>query len=248
MTFDNGRDGRAGARRRAATAALLIGLAGLGLAGCRPDEDGSRVAGWSMIDPAQRHPIGVSREPEHLAVTVPRGSHGLSPTQKAQVVEFAARARAADAGNTKMVVSAPAGSVNEVDSAEAVEQIRYLLSQGGIADSSVGLEAYQAGRERAPPIRVSFYRYVAHAPECGNWPANLAREPQNIPYANFGCATQRNFANQVANPADLIEPRSETERDSDRRDTTYGKYVRGDPTNAPRSQGNDEKLDQLGGN
>jgi pilus assembly protein CpaD len=224
-----------GARAFLAAAAL-----GLLLGGCRHGDDPSRVAGWSMIDPAQRHAIGVSREPEHLQVRVARGSRGLSPAQKAQVAEFAARARAADAGNTKLVVAAPAGADNEVEAAHGVEQIRYLLSDAGISDASVGLEGYAADRQKSAPIRLSFYRYIARAPECGNWPTNLAREPQNIPYPNFGCATQRNFANMVANPADLVEARTETDRSSERRDTVWRKYTRGDPTGARR--GEDERV------
>lgn len=232
MTFQISKSGLAA---RAVAAAAITMLAGFGLAGCRPDEDSTRVAGWSQIDPAQRHPIGVSREPELLTLKVPRGSRGLAPTQRAEVIEFGQRARAADAGNTKLVVAAPAGSGNEVESAYAVEQVRHLLSEAGIPDTSIGLEAYQASNEKTAPIRIAFFRYVAHAPECGAWPKNLAREPQNLPYHNFGCATQRNFANQVANPADLVEPRTETDRSSERRDTTWEKYREGKPTGAERS-------------
>ena len=240
MMFENSKSGstrHAIARTLAAGIALVA--AGLALTGCRPDEDATRVQGWSQIDPAQRHPIAVSREPELLTLKVPRGSRGLAPAQKAEVIEFAARARAADAGNTKLVVAAPAGSGNEVEAGYAVEQVRHLLSEGGIPDTSIALEAYHASNERAAPVRVAFFRYVAHAPECGEWPKNLAREPQNLPYHNFGCATQRNFANQVANPADLVEPRSESDRSSERRDKTWEKYRDGQPTGAERSE--DEK-------
>lgn len=231
-------------KRLAATAVAGIAIAG-GVAGCRP-EDPTRVAGWSMIDPAQRHAINVSREPERMNVAVPRGSYGLNPSQRAQVAEFAQRARAADAGNTKLAIAAPAGSANEVESSRAVEEIRHLFNESGIPETSITLQAYRAEGERAAPVRVAFFRYVVDAPECGHWPTNLAREPENIPYPNFGCATQRNFANQVANPADLVEPRSETDRSSERRDTTWGKYVKGDHTGAERSSGNDEKLDPIG--
>lgn len=240
MTVKNSKSGSpTRAPIRTATVAVALALAGLALAGCRPDEDATRVQGWSQIDPAQRHPIAVSREPEVLTLKVPRGSHGLTPSQRNEVLEFAARARAADAGNTKLVVAAPAGSGNEVESAAAVDQVRRLLSDGGIPDTSVGLEAYNASGERVAPVKVAFFRYVAHAPECGEWPKNLAREPQNLPYHNFGCATQRNFANQVANPADLVEPRTETDRSSERRDATWTNYKSGKPTGAERSD--DEK-------
>lgn len=232
---------RARARSRRAIA-LSLALAALAVAGCRDEEGPTRVAGWSLIDPAQRHPILVRREPEHLKLSVARGSHGLSPAQKAEVADFAARARAADAGNTKLVIAAPAGADNEIEAARAVDQIRYVLSESGIAETAVGLEGYSANGERTPPVRVSFTRYVAQAPECGNWPTNLAREPQNLPYHNFGCATNRNFGNMVANPADLIEPRSETDRSSERRGVVWGKYVKGDHTGADRPPDKDEKL------
>lgn len=225
---------------KAVAAAATLVLIGLSTSACR-DEEHARVAGWSMIDPAQRHAIRVSREPEQMSLRVSRSSRGLSPQQRAQVVDFAARARAADAGNTKIVIASPAGSPNEVSSARAVDQIRYLLGQSGIADSSIGLEAYHANGEVRPPVRMAFVRYVAHAPECGYWPSNLARETHNIPYENFGCATQRNFANQVANPGDLVEPRSETERSGERRDKAWENYTQGKPTGAERSK--DERSD-----
>jgi pilus assembly protein CpaD len=54
----------------------------------------------------------------------------------------------------------------------------------------------------------------------------------NLPYPNLGCANQRNLAVQIANPADLLGPRSETARASDRRDQVWNKYVKGAATGA----------------
>ena len=88
----------------------------------------------------------------------------------------------------------------------------------------------------------SYLRYVAEAPACGDWSTNLAHEPMNLPYPNFGCATQRNLAVSVANPADLLGPRSETARSSERRDFVWNKYVHGDPTGARKSA--DERVNK----
>ena len=104
----------------------------------------------------------------------------------------------------------------------------------------VAVVAYPGDRNSAPPIRVSYLRYVADAPECGRWPTNLAREPYNLPFPNMGCANQRNFAAMVANPADLIGPRSMSPRSSERRDFTWGKYIHGEQTTAKKSE--DEKI------
>ncbi|CFX22432.1 Pilus (Caulobacter type) biogenesis lipoprotein CpaD [Candidatus Filomicrobium marinum] len=231
---------------RGAGVALVAAMATLALAGCRPSDPGTRIAGWAMIDSAQRHPIMVSQEPTSMSIRVPRGSSGLSPTQRARVLNFYAHFRATDAGNSRLVINAPSGAPNEVAVMNAVQEIRYILTREGIPDSDISVEAIHVEGRGDPPIRLSYLQYVAHAPECGDWTTNLAREPANLPYPNFGCATQRNFAVQVANPADLLGPRNMTPRSSERRDTTWAKYVKGDTTAAKKSE--DEKISTTGDN
>jgi pilus assembly protein CpaD len=220
--------------------ALLAAFGALALAGCKHVEDPTRVAGWALIDSAQRHPILVSQQPSTLSLRIARGATGLAPRQRAEVLEFASHYRASDSGNSRLVIAAPSGAANESASMHAVFEIRELLSQNGFQDSSIVIEAYHAERDPTAPIRISYLRYVAEAPICGSWPTNLAREPENLPAPNFGCATQRNLAAQVANPGDLLAPRSETPRASERRDTVWTKYVKGDTTTTKKSD--DEKI------
>ena len=70
---------------------------------------------------------------------------------------------------------------------------------------------------------------MAEAPECGHWPTNLADDPRNLPYPNFGCAQQHNLAAQIANPADLLGPRT---MDAGRR----GAPRRSSSTSTPRAE------------
>lgn len=219
---------------------LAAGIAGLALAGCKADLEGDPVAGFTLVDPAQRHPIIVSQEPETMLIHVARNAQGLSPKQRAELLAFADRSRASDAGNSRLVIAAPGGSQNEVASMYAVGQIRRLLSDNGFAESAIAVEAYHDDASREPPIRVSYLRYVAQAPECNSWPSNLAYEPQNLPYPNLGCATQRNLAANIANPADLLGPRTETNRSGERRDAVWDKYVMGESTVAKKTE--DEKV------
>lgn len=211
---------------------------------CKHVEDNTRVAGWSLVDASQRHPILVSKRPSTLNVAVHRGSSGLSPRQRADVLDFAAHYRAADAGNSRLIVAAPGGSANEVSALNAVHEIRAILGEQGFDESSIAVEVYPAEGAGAAPVKVSYLRYVAEAPECGAWPENLARDPSNVPYANFGCATQRNFAMHVANPADLLGPRTMTARSGERRDTTFNKYIKGDITTAKKTA--DERINTQG--
>lgn len=221
--------------------AVAVSLLALMATGCRENITGPQVAGWTLVDPSQRHPILVSQKPTHMQIRVSRGSSGLSPAQRADVLDFAARWRAMDAGNSRLVIAAPSGSANEVAAMHAVQDIRGLLDENGFQESSISVEAYHEDGDPQPPIRVSYLRYVAEAPECGNWPNNLAEQRDNVPYANFGCALQRNLAAQIANPADLLGPRSETARSGERRGVHWDKYLKGEPTGARKSQ--DEKTD-----
>ncbi len=226
--------GRSGWKLLAACAAVLV------LTGCKTTDDPTRVAGWTLVDASERHPILVSQEPTTNVVHVARGSNGLNTAQRAQLLDFADHYRATDAGNSRLVIEVPSGGANEVSAMYAVSQIRSLLSDQGFAEASISVEAYSAEGVREPPIRVSYLRYVAEPPKCGDWSTNLAYEPMNLPYPNLGCAGQHNFGVMVANPADLVGPRSETARSSERRDQVWSKYVKGEATGgAPQQQTGD---------
>ncbi|MFN3624368.1 MAG: CpaD family pilus assembly protein [Hyphomicrobium sp.] len=214
---------------------LLASAASLTIGGCKTTDDPTRVAGWTLIDSSQRHPILVSQEPTTHIVRVGRNSSGLTAAQRAQLLSFADHYRVTDSGNSRLVVSVPSGAANEVGVMHAVGEIRSLLRDQGFGESVISVEAYNAEGASDPPIRVSYLRYVAEPPQCGDWSTNLAYEPTNLPYPNLGCAQQRNLAVMVANPADLLGPRSETARSGERRDQVWGKYVTGQPTGARKS-------------
>lgn len=221
------------------TALLALAVLSAGLGGCRHDLTAPQVAGWSMVDASQRHSIIVSQQPDTMEVHVSASARGLTPRQRAEVLEFADRARASDAGNSRLIIQAPGGGVNEIAAMHAVGEIRQIVGDMGFPDSLIAVEAYHA-EGRAAPVRVSYMRYVAEAPVCGYWPTNLANQRDNGNYPNFGCANQHNLAVMVANPADLVGPRTESDRPGERRDVVWGKYVQGKPTGAEKAE--DEKV------
>ena len=229
--------------RRALPAKVMAAAAmALALAGCKTTEDPTRVAGWTLVDSSQRHPILVSQEPTTHLIRVRNGANGLTSSQRAQLVNFINHYRATDAGNSRLIVSVPSGAANEVGAMQAVGEVRTLLNDHGFDQASISVEAYNAEGAGDPPIRVSYMRYIAEPPQCGDWSTNLAYEPTNLPYPNLGCAQQRNLAVMVANPADLLGPRSETPRSGERRDQVWGKYVTGQPTGARKST--DERVNK----
>jgi pilus assembly protein CpaD len=221
---------------------LCAGMVALALSGCKTfdDEPGPHVAGWTIVDATQRHPIMVSQQPSTIGIHVARGAVGLNPAQKAQVASFLERYRVADAGNSKLVIAVPAGTPNEAAAARAVSEIRQMIVAYGFTEANVAIEPYGGGHEPGAPVRLSYLRYLAEGPECGRWTTNLAEDPRNLPYPNFGCAQQRNLAAQIANPADLLGPRTMEPADPERREVVFDKYRQGRPTPAEKSQ--DERI------
>jgi pilus assembly protein CpaD len=218
----------------ASTVALLLTACKL------TEEPGAHVAGWTTVDARQRHPIMVSEQPANLTVRVARGASGLSPQQRAQVYDFVNRYSARDVGNARIIIGVPSGSANEIAAMHALADLRELVRTVGIAEANVMVQAYRADGNREPPIRMSYTRFVAEAPDCGHWPTNLGEDPRNLPYPNFGCATQRNLAAQVSNPADLLGPRTMQPGSAERRDTIWNSYVKGESTVAKKD--NEEKV------
>ena len=232
---------------RLSTMSAASALTALLLAGCSNGmEPGGHVAGWAMISPDQRHPIIVSEQPSTHSVRVARGSDGLSPHQRAGIADFIGRYRGADAGNSSLAIAVPSGSVNEISALKAVADAREIARDMGIDDSRVSVSPYRAGGDRDPAIRISYTRYVAEAPECGIWPTNVGDDARNMPHPNLGCATQRNFAMQVANPADLLGPRTMTPATGERRDARWEKFNKGETTVAKKDQ--DERASTKGDN
>jgi pilus assembly protein CpaD len=227
---------------RPSLAFVAVSAIALALTGCKHTDDPTRVEGWTLVDASERHPILVSQQPTTHIVKVPPGANGLSGGQRAQLLDFADHYRATDNGASRLVIQAPSGGANEVSSMYAVSQIRALLTDQGFAENMFSVEDYDANGTREPPIRVSYLRFVAEPPPCGNWSTNLANEPMNLPHPDLGCANQHNLAAMVANPADLLGPRSETARDSMRRDQVFTKYINGQPTGARKSA--DERVNK----
>ena len=215
---------------------VAVSLVAVTLFGCRSrEETGAHVAGWALVDASERHPILVSQQRATLNIRVAGGAPGLSPSQAAQVSDFLARYRSKDSGNSKLVIGVPSGSPNEGAAMRAVANLREMIREYGFSESTVAMVPYGGGFDPAAPIKLAYLRYVAEAPQCGHWPTNLAHDPLSLPYPNFGCAQQANLAAQIANPADLLGPRTSTPADAERRAVVIEKYRQGRPTGAEKS-------------
>ena len=191
---------------------MLAGLAVL-LAGCySPTEP--PAAFRSTIVSAIRSRSRKATRPIEVFVGSNRG--GLTPAQRAEVaglrVAVEARRRPAASSSTcrparRTRLPRRYGARNPLDSASA-SACRPARSR----------KPYRPVR---PPvlasIKINYPRSPREAGPCGLWPHDLGPSfdrnyNENQPYWNLGCATQRNLAAMVDNPADLVQPRGEDPR------------------------------------
>jgi pilus assembly protein CpaD len=231
-----------------ARALTFVSLAAL-LAGCNTT---SKVEATQSIpdDYRLRHPIAVREKVQSMTVFIGDARGTLTPTQRAEAAALASTWRREATGG--IVIEMPVGSPNERAAASASREIRSILAAAGVPHHAIEIRPYPAQDPvRLGTIRVNYPRMVAETGPCGMWPNDIGPtyDPiywSNKPAWNHGCANQRNLAAQVADPADLVQPRSETPVLASRRNTVTEKYRKGEPTSTQAPDADKAKISDLG--
>ncbi len=213
---------------------IAVSVLILTIAGCESRGRYGYSSRYVVTDVTARHPIHVSNRSVAIKLRVQRGAYGLTQRQRRKLGGFLKKYRSEGTGRIK--VAAPSGAPNEVAAVNALKDIRGLVRAHRISMSAIDFRPYNAGGDPLAPIKLAYGRYVAEGPECGDWSENLARDRENVPYPNYGCATQNNLAAMISNPRDLIMSRGEGPRSSERRDVVWEKYVKGETTVSEKSK------------
>ena len=205
-------------------AALFVGLGTL--AGCEGYSKHHFEVSSAPSTYQQRHPIVIGEKERTLDVPVGRTGHRLPRASREAITGFAQGY--ARNPSSAMRVLMPTGSHNAHVASAMGSDILEALSNGGVEPSKVEIMHYDASKHGATaPIRLSYHGVAARVSECGKWDADLSRQSDNRNYSNFGCATQKNFATMVANPADLLAPRGMTPVDGENRARAIQAYRTG---------------------
>jgi len=219
------------ARKRPSGFALrLLALGGLAatLSGCYQKE----IAQVEYpADYRQRHPIVVREGKQTVEVMIGNNRGGLTASQRADVFSFA-QAWRQEAGSG-IIIDTPRGGASAHAASDSMREIRSILAAAGVPSGAIYVRSYKPTRFSLASIKLNYSRLVADAGPCGLWPEDLgpvlnSGYIENRPYWNFGCATQRNLAAMVDNPADLIQPRGETPPYAPRRSIALERYRKGE--------------------
>ena len=227
---------------------VLVGVA-VALGACTYDRE--VVTATVPDDYRLRHPIAVEEASHSIVIFVGQGRGGLSPSQRADVIGLA-RSWGRE-GTGAVVADVPIDTANAKAAAATFRDIQGVLAAGGVPPRGIKLHNYRPEDPRTlPTIRLSYPKITAVAGPCGLWPEDLGpsiMDPdynQNKSYHNFGCATQRNLAAMIDNPADLEQPRSEIPADTARRAAAFAKYRKGEPTTTTYPEADKAKLSDTG--
>jgi pilus assembly protein CpaD len=208
-----------------------VATAALSLAACStPAFNGPEQA----FDLNARYPISV--QPRMMSLALPyNGQAALDQNTGGQLSRFAEDYLTHGSGSIGVAGPNNAASNLVVESLLEIGVVRTQIMVGP-----------NTGAAANNDIRVTYIRYVAEVPPCGDWSTNLAISASNTRPPNFGCATQHNMAAMVADPRDLVAPDTSGQADAQRRLTILERYRAGEPTAAQRTDAQSAGVSTVG--
>lgn len=202
-------------------------------------------------DYRQRHPIVVQEADKSIEVFVGNGRGGLTAPQRTDVMAYAQTWM--QEGTGPLAIDVPVSTPNARAAQQSLHDIQAIVSSVGVPARGVTVRRYTPADPRQfATIKLSYPRVTADAGPCGLWPENLGPSlkndiyQNNRPYWNLGCASQRNMAAMVANPADLVQPRPESPSYARRRSEVLGKYAKGESTATKYPESDKGKISDVG--
>jgi len=236
-------------RRRGLSVALALTGLSVMLGAC--NTTGEIVTQTVPTDYRQRHPIAVQEAKKSIVIFVGKARGGLSAAQQSDVAGIA-RDWVRE-GTGSVVVDVPIDAANSRAAAATYREIRSVLASADVPSRAIVQHPYRPEDPGLlPTIRLGYSRIAAVAGPCGLWPEDIGPsilDPgynENHPYFNLGCASQRNLAAMIDNPADLEQPRAETPVYTARRDMAFERYRKGTPVATPNTEADKAKLSDTG--
>ncbi len=241
---------RRGVTAIARRALFVIGtatmLSGCYAAGGKPQLTSENVP----TDYRKRHPISIREGERTVELFIGTNRGGLTPAQRAEVMAFAQTWGREGTGG--IAIDLPSGTSNSVAANDAMREIGSILTAAGVPPYGVTVRPYRpVEATKLATIKLNYSKILAEAGPCGLWPKDLGPSmdrsyAENSPYWNLGCASQRNLAAMVDNPADLVQPRGEAASYSPRRSAVLDKYKRGEDSSTVYRNTNQAKISDVG--
>ena len=213
---------------RTALRLLAAGSVATMLAGCYQTQTAERDY---PTDYRQRHPITLKEGNRTVELFLGQNRGGLSPAQRADVLAFAQQWRRESTSG--IIIEVPKGGATDHAAGDSLREVHSILAASGVPQKAVYVRSFRPTATALASIKINYSKLSAEAGPCGTWPKDIGPAggesyTENQPYWNLGCASQRNLAAMVDNPADLVQPRGESPAYAARRSVAMDKYRKGD--------------------
>lgn len=230
-------------------AAALLG-ASAALGACTHTSQDT-VTGSIPVDYRERHPIVIQEANRATEVFVGHARGGLTATQRSDIAGLAETWLREGTGG--IIIDMPVNTPNARVATDSLREIQAILTAAGVPPRGITVRNYRPTDPRLfATIRVNYPRIAADAGPCGTWPEDLGSSIKNKsyfdnkPYYNLGCSQQRNLAAMVANPSDLVQPRSEAPVYTARRTYALDRYRKGESTATVYPDADKNKISSVG--
>ena len=236
-------------KRRGTTALRVLAVVGLAtsLAGCYTQRVAQKEA--YPDDYHERHPITLKEGERTVEIFVGRNRGGLTPSQRADVLSFAQLWRRESTSG--IIVDVPQGRLIGHAASDSMREVQSIFAATGVPRNTIYVRPYKPSSSTLASIKINYTKVVATAGPCGLWPHDLgpsldAAYTDNRNYWNLGCASQRNLAAMVDNPADLVQPRGEAPAYGPRRSVAIDHYRKGENPSGTYKGYDTSKISDLG--
>jgi len=203
---------------------LSIVLAGILMTGCASYQKDHFTVGSTPKDYRTEHPIVVSQSEVSEDLIITSSMNKMNFRQENTATSFAGRFMRSGADTLRVIL--PAGSHNEHAARKVAHDMIAHMKELGLKADQIAVSRYHASNHGdAATLRLSFDTITADvASKCGQWSEDLNETSENQNYSNYGCSTQNNLAKMIADPADLLGPRGQSEIDAIRRDNVIADW------------------------
>ncbi len=172
-----------------------------------------------------RNSIQVAESIERLELyTRPNGLE-LSARDQVAVAQFLQNY--GQRGDGPVYINIPSSAASGLGAHQAQNIIRQNLSRLGLTGAAVQTGEYQSAYGAPAPVVVS-YRTLKTIPQDCRHLGNINYTHMNEPYDGFGCFQAANLAAMIDDPRQLLAPYKMGPPNSQRRQTIYDKYIKGE--------------------
>lgn len=201
---------------------VAIGVMAVAVAACGRATDPNMTASVST-DYRKTHPILVGESERKLHLMIGSDDSNLAFPDQRRVEAFAESFLAS--GAHVLTVHKPQGAHNQHGIERVLPNVLKQLKKSGVRGHHVKVASYALRHEQeAGALHLTYRSLTASVHQCGTWEEDITDTFENRNYQNLGCASQANFAAQLADPKDLVTPRAPSPVDAEQRAAVLKTY------------------------